>query len=146
MVGYFQELREHMAFTVFESRSKQIGSPAVSVTPIGAMRLNKDAADILKSMGATHILILWDQENSRIALSATPASDHRAYKLNYHPKGSGVSFAAKAFLKHIGWRAEKAVPLKLSMQQGMLQADVPIEHINVSEQLTPKKKGKKPMP
>ena len=128
-----------MAFTVFESRSNQLGSPAVSVTPTGAMRLNKDAADILKALGATHILILWDEADLRIALSVTPASDHRAYKLSYHPRGSGAGFAAKAFLKHIGWKAKSAVPLKLTMQKGMLQADLPAEHLNLKGIMRPRK-------
>jgi hypothetical protein len=136
---------EHMAFTVFESKSNQIGSPAVSVTPWFAMRLNKDASDILREAGATHVLILWDADNSRVGISSTPASDHRAYKLTYHPKGSGAGFAAKAFLRHIGWKATRSVPLKLTVRGGMLQADIPAEHVNVSGQSTPERKARKPL-
>ena len=123
-----------------------MGSPAVTLTQAGMMRLNKDAADILKAMKATHVLILWDQDNSKVAISPTPGSDDRAYTLHYHPKGSGVAFAAKAFLKHIGWKAQKAVPLRLTVQKGMLQADLPAEYINASGEPTSKKKGKKSMP
>ena len=104
------------------------------------MRLNKDAAAVLRLMGATHILILWDEAALKIAFSSTPASDSRGYKLSYHPKGSGAGFAAKAFLKHIGWKATNAIPLKLTLQKGMLQADLPAEHLSLDKMTKPRKR------
>jgi hypothetical protein len=119
-----------MAFKVFESRSHQLGEPAVTVTTGGAMRLNKDAADVLKNtMKASYILILWDEENSKVAISTAAPSDQRAYKLNYHAKGSGAAFAAKAFLKHIGWDSKQSLVLRLSYQKGMLQTEIPRKHL-----------------
>ena len=119
-----------MAFKVFESQSHQLGEPAVTLTTSGAMRLNKDAAAILKAtMKAERILILWDEENSKVAISTAPSGDPRSYKVNYHAKGSGAAFAPKAFLKHIGLDPTQSVVLKLTFQKGMLQTEIPRKHL-----------------
>jgi len=124
--------QDHMAYEVFENKSIRFDSPSLSISPNGGMRLNPDAAAILKAAGAEQVLLLWDKGKHRIAISVVHDKDSRAYKLKYRSTGNGASFSAKAFAKHIGWKAGRFVALPLRSVDGMLEATLPSEHLTGS--------------
>jgi hypothetical protein len=130
-----------MGYELFGSQRKQMGTAGVSITPSGQMRLNKQAGDILQQRHATHVLLWWDPGQCRIAISKAKEGDKGAYKLRYHPRGSGAAFSAKAFLKHIGWKATKAVPIGLHVGSSKLEADIPRQYVGaLTETAMPKTK------
>jgi hypothetical protein len=118
-----------MGYKLFSSQKTQMGTAGVSITPSGQMRLNKQAGDILQERHTTHVHLWWDAENCRIAISKAREGEKGAYKLKYHPKGSGARFAAKAFIKFIGWNATKAVPIELQVGPSKLEAEIPRQNV-----------------
>lgn len=63
-----------------------------------------------------------------MALSITPDSDQRGYRLGYNARG-GAKFTAKMFLKSIGWKAGSQVRLPVHLIKGMLEIIVPHESL-----------------
>lgn len=119
-----------MGYEIFESRSPQTGKPGLSIKPNGAIRLNADVGKILKERGAEHVLILWDKRKRKMAISIAPKSDSRAYKLKYDARGSGATFAAKAFAKYIGWNSSRSMMLPVKISDEMLEVTLPQENLH----------------
>jgi len=120
-----------MAFEVFDgSRQRPTGTPTISIRPKGALRLNAEATHVLKSKGIAKVLILWDSDKHKLALSPAPDGDKRAYRVTYSVRGSSATIGAKTFASFIGFSAERSVSLPAELQSGMLQVAVPDEFLN----------------
>lgn len=102
----------------------------VSIRPKGAIRLNAEATNLLRSKGVVRVLILWDRDKHKLALSIAPDGDKRAYRVTYSSRGSSATIGAKSFGAFIGFSADRAVSLPADYQGGMLQATVPVEYLN----------------
>lgn len=129
-----------MGYEVFESKSKRLDTPAITIQPSGALRINTIASTILREAGVECVLLMWDQDKRKIALSPTPAGDPRAYKLRYHVKGSGAQLAAKAFVKHIGWSADHSVTIPMQKVRGLFEIELPKDRLSETTTRTRKRK------
>jgi len=138
-----------MAFEVFDSRwQRPAGTPTISIRPKGAIRLNVDATRLIKSKGFERVLLLWDREKRKLAISSAPELDKRAYRVTYSPTGSSATIGAKAFPAFIGLAVDRSVSLPAEFQTGMLQATIPAEYLGASADPTergrPRSKKNKP--
>ena len=129
-----------MGYTVFESKSTRMDTAAVTVQPTGSLRLNTAASTILREAGFESVLLMWDADKHKVALAPSPTGDPRAYKLRYHPKGSGAQLAAKAFIKYIGWSAQRSVTLPMQKARGMFEFELPTEYLGETAARVRKKK------
>lgn len=132
LYAWFKDYLDLVGYEIFESKSTRIGKPGLSIKPNGAMRLNADAGRLLKDQGAEYVLLLWDKSKHRMAISAAPKSDARTYKLKYDSRGSGsgATFAAKAFAKHIGWSSDRAIMLPVKVSAEMLEVTLPRDNLH----------------
>jgi hypothetical protein len=128
-----------VGYKVFEPQRAYFTSPAVSIRPDGGMRLNAAAAEFLKAKGADRVLLLWDEDKNKIAISVAPKQDTRGFKLHYNTEWKGASFAAKAFFGHIGWKADRTVPLTLTWVNSMFEATLPTANLAPAEHQQTKK-------
>jgi hypothetical protein len=135
-----------MAFKVFESRANKLVGPGASISPAGTVKLNKEATVLLRDLGATHVLVHWDEERTLLGISVADESDTRGYRLTWHPRGSGVAFAAKAFFAHLGWHADHGVSISLEWQKKMLVAKLPWENLDLTNKQSGGRRNKKPVP
>ena len=119
-----------MAYEVFESKSTRQGGPTISIRPDGVMRLNSDATAILKKMGTSRILLLWDREKLKLAIDPAQTNDERSYKVTYSKYRGASGFAAKAFARHIGWKGAGSVALPMRVgHEHLFEMDVPAKHL-----------------
>lgn len=98
-----------MPFMLFESRMTNSAGSVISIKPTGAMYLNAEATEHLRRLKAVGVLLYWDKEELQMALVPASRPVPAMFRLRYTPSGKGASFSARAFAKHIGWSAEKAV-------------------------------------
>lgn len=118
-----------MRYEVFDQKSVQIQSPAVSVSPSGRIYINQCAAEILEDYGATDALLLWDEGSEMAAIKPVEA-DQRAYRIAYSHKGSGATITAKSFLNWIGYKESGigpiTVPATWNARRKMLEFTIPL--------------------
>lgn len=115
-----------MAYETFERTSVRVSNPTVSVTTDGRIAVNAAASRLLAKAGAKAVRILWDQAKCGIALQGAQKSDKNAFSVVFS-EGRSAIIAAKGFLKHIGWSADRrqTVSAKWNEQQKMLEAQLP---------------------
>lgn len=119
-----------MPYEVFESKSTRQGGPTISIRPDGVMRFNSDATAILKKMGTSRVLLLWDREKLKLAIDPAQMNDERSYKVTYSRHRAASGFAAKAFAKHIGWKGTCSVALPMRVgREHLFEVDVPAKYL-----------------
>ncbi len=126
-----------MAYEIFTRKVRRVGSPAVTLSTLGRLALNKAAADILHRSAVEHVLLLWDAEARKFAVRPITKKDERAYKLHYGKKGNGAGFSAVTFLAHIGYDYSKtrSHPAIWNEDQQMFEVEVPQECFQSQYQL-----------
>ena len=141
------EQESTLAYQIFEKKATRMGTPAVTVLKNGRMALNSAATQVLHKNAVEFVLLLWDEDNLRLALRPISKRDSRAYKITYGLNNSGSSFSAKSFMDHIGWNlsANHTVAMAWNESEGMLEASVPPNFLKDSRQqkLLPVELGKK---
>ena len=134
-----------MPFEIFDHESAKrlvVDYPVITIQANGVVRLNKAAANSLKS--PDRVLMLWDRQNNRVGISAAPEGDRRSYKVAYD---NGIAkLAPKAFLTHIGFISETSVRVSAELVKNMLEGDIPAENIQNSAVSAPRTRKKKPDP
>ena len=127
-----------MAYEVFKRTGTRVKSPTLSITPEGRIVINAAAARIFVSLGIKSVLLLWDRANRKLALKAARKGDKNAFAMSIASPGHSGSLRAKSFLSHIVWSARKreTIPATWNEREEMLEAVLPIEHLEKSR--TPK--------
>lgn len=115
-----------MAYETFERTSVRVSDPTVSVTTDGRIAVNAAASRLFAKAGTKTVRILWDRVTCALALQAAQKTDRNAFSVAFS-EGRSSTIAAKAFLKYIGWSADRrqTVPAKWNEQQKMLEAQLP---------------------
>ena len=133
-----------MAFEIFDHESAKrlvVDYPVITIQVNGTVRLNKAAANSLKS--PERVLMLWDRQNNKVGISAAPEGDRRSYKVAYD---NGIAkVAPKAFLSYIGFTSESSVRVSAELVRNTLEGAIPAENIqNSVMSSTPRTRKKKP--
>jgi len=115
-----------MAYETYERTSVRVSDPTVSVTTDGRIAVNAAASRLFAKAGTKAVRILWDKATCGIALQAAQKSDKNAYSVVFN-EGRSATIAAKGFLKHVGWSADRrqTVSARWNEQQKMLEAELP---------------------
>ncbi|MGA2004887.1 MAG: hypothetical protein ABSG70_15995 [Terriglobales bacterium] len=131
-----------MAYETFERTSFRVSDPTVSVTTDGRIAVNAAASRLLAKAGAKAVRILWDKATCGVALQAAQKSDKNAFAVAFS-EGRSAIIAAKGFLKHIGWSADRrqTVSAKWNEQQKMLEAQLPSNFVGWKKGATRKEEA-----
>ena len=98
--------------------------PMFQLRPDGVMRFNVTATQELRKLGIERALVLWDMEKRKVAFSAAPPDDHRAYKVAYNRKGNGAQLVARTFPRYVGLIAGPPIRVGLQLQGKMLEGEI----------------------
>ncbi len=60
-----------MAWEVYRRQFVRSGDPGVTITKMGRIAMNLSATSILQKENATHVVLLWDGEESKCAIKIT---------------------------------------------------------------------------
>jgi hypothetical protein len=131
-----------MSYEVFDSKAVRIGSPSLTITTDGRIGLNADVGDILASVGAKYVQILWDRENCRLAIRPLTKSDQRAFKLTFLQGRRGAGFSAQSFLNYIQWKPVDRFNTQVHWndKDGLLEAVLPKERIGTVDRPNDRKR------
>lgn len=89
-------------FKVFEKRRQQCDNvPTISIAPWGKFAFNKTASDWLKLNNFKKVVLLFDQEKSKIGIRQPIGYDESEYKLSNSQHETYLVFSSIAFLKYI---------------------------------------------
>jgi hypothetical protein len=83
------------------------------------------------------VVILWDKAKNRMAIKAASKGERNAFTVT--AGDHSATFAAKSFLRHIGWNAPKRemLPTSWNAAEKMFEVTLPVEYLPG----TPKDKG-----
>ena len=100
----------------------------MTITTDGRLALNADAGDVMRSVGARFIQLLWDPDARKFALRPVAKGDEHAYRLTparAHKRGMYLS--ATAFLRHIGWdfSTRRTMAVEWNEKRKMLEVHLP---------------------
>jgi hypothetical protein len=104
--------------------------PMFQLRPDGVMRFNVTAAQELRKLGLERVLVLWDRGKYKVAFSAAPPNDQRAYKVTYNRKGNGAQLVARTFPRYVGLIAEAPIRVSIHLQGKMLEGEIKPEFIS----------------
>ena len=120
-----------MAYEKFERTSVRVEAPTLSVISAGRIGFNAAACRVLEQNAVRSVVILWDKSAHAIALQPAPKGDRDSYAITFARDGHAATFAAKAFLKHIGWSSKErqTVPATWNPSQRVLEAKLPAKYL-----------------
>jgi hypothetical protein len=95
-----------MEFEFFDTRSRSIEDPAVSISRRGILLFNRHAVEILRKVKATAMLLGFNRQAMTVAFQVPKDPDFRAAKIVYGTRErdkNSAAVTATAFCKHIGY-------------------------------------------
>jgi hypothetical protein len=109
----------------------RVEKPTLSIISVGRIGFNAAACRTLEQNAVKSVVILWDRSAHSIALQPAAKGDHDSYVITFRRDGHAATFAAKAFLKHIGWSAtgRQTVPATWNASQRLLEAKLPAKYL-----------------
>jgi hypothetical protein len=123
-----------MAYELFDSKAARIGSFALSIQGDVRIALNADVGDVLTSLGAKYVQILWDRERFRLGIRPLQKRDARAFKLTFYQGKRGASLSAQSFLHYIQWRPGPfSTAVQWNEKESLLEAILPRERVGPTE-------------
>ena len=135
-----------MPYEIFTRKVRKLGTPAVTVTKLGRMALNKAATAPFEKSAVENILLMWDGERKQFAIRPITKKDTRSYKLSYGARGNGAGFSAVTFFDYIGldYSESRTMAAEWNEQEGMFEVKVPDEYfVQKRQQVMPLDVGKK---
>ncbi len=125
-----------MAYEIFTRKKVTQSSPTLSLSKLGRIGLNQGATRIFKDKAVEFVLILWDEDNHKMALRPITKKDPRAYSVSYAKKGNFSGFSSKTFLEHIGYDSSEthSFPAKWNENEDVLEIDISKEFIRKTNQ------------
>ena len=128
-----------MPYEIFTRKIRKLGTPAVTVTKLGRMSLNKAATAPFEKQAVENVLLMWDAEKRQFAIRAISKKDTRSYRLSYGAKGNGAGFSAKTFFDYIGfdYSESRTMPAEWNDNEVMFEVNIPDEYFLHKKQATP---------
>ena len=76
-------------------------------------------------------MILWDKASNRMAIKAAPKGEKNAFTVTFAKDRHSGSFAAKSFLRHIGWNSTKRemLPTTWNATEKMFETALPRQRL-----------------
>ena len=131
-----------MAYEPFERTSIRVEDPALTVAapPDGRIFLNAAASRLLEKAGVGFVRILWDKTTCGLGLLAVQKGDQNSYSIVFSREGRQAAFSAKAFLRYIGWSADRRQTIRATWdeKQKMLEVKLPPRFVRTRERKTTK--------
>jgi len=126
-----------MAWEVFTGGRLQHDGPAITITSLGRMNLNKSAAQILEGQGAERVELLADRSGGYIALRPVEHRGSGTIPLKFRQNYTGITFSCVAFLNHIGydWTVSRTFSANW-MSSEVLLISLPISLLNQSVKIS----------
>jgi hypothetical protein len=123
-----------MAWEVYTRQVIRTGEPAVTITKMGRIALNKLASELLERASASHVQILWDSESFKCGIKVSSSKDAGAYKLTAGFNGNGAGFSAVTFLNYIryDWTITRSFNAEWDEPDRLLAFSIPKEHFGAS--------------
>jgi hypothetical protein len=120
-----------VAYELFERTSVRVNSPALSITPGGRVAFNAAACRLLIETGIKTVVILWDKTKNRMAIKAAPKGEKNSFTVTFTGGNHSATFAAKSFIRHIGWKAPKRemLPTTWISAEKMFEVTLPKEYV-----------------
>jgi len=120
-----------VAYKMFESKSVRVDTPALSITPGGKIAINAAAGRLLTGAGIKSVVIFWDEAKRRMALKGAPTGERNSFAVTFTRGSHSATFAAKSFLRQIGWSATKRETLATSWNSAerMFEATLPAQFL-----------------
>ena len=123
-----------MAWELYARQVIRTGEPAVTITKMGRIALNKLASELMEKQQAAHIVILWDREKFRCGIKVANSKDVGAYNLTPGSLGNGAGFSAVTFLNYIkyDWTSTRSFTADWDDAEKILAFSIPKEHFGAS--------------
>ena len=123
-----------MAYELFDSKATKIGTPALTIASF-KISFNADAGDVLRSVGARYVHVLWDAQACKMAVRPAPKADANSYKLTFPQGKRGATLSAQSFLNHIQWKTKvpQVLPVTWNEKEQLLEASLPKEHMGTRQ-------------
>jgi hypothetical protein len=120
-----------VAYEMFENKSVRVDTPALSITPGGRIAINAAAGRLLMEAGIKTVVIFWDRAKHRMAIKAAPRGERNSFAVTFTRGQHSATFAAKSFLRHIGWSATKRETLDTTWNDAekMFEATLPVQFL-----------------
>lgn len=133
-----------MAYEMFESKSVRVDTPALSIAPGGRIAINAAAGRLLKGAGIRTVVIFWDKAKHRMAIKAAPKGERNSFAVSFTRHNHSGTFAAKSFLRHIGWCSTKRETLATTWNaaEKMFEATLPIQFLAAGSGATKRRADK----
>jgi hypothetical protein len=120
-----------MGYELFASKGvRRLNDPAIGITKMGRVNINKAALQILRSKKTEYVLLYWDKDKHKIGIKPSK-KDARAYQVNTNSKENNAGFHGGLFVKHIGFdnSVNRLMFAEWNEKEGMLEIDVPQEFL-----------------
>jgi hypothetical protein len=121
-----------VAYETFQRKSIRVDIPTLSIVPDGRVAINAAACRLLIAAGVKTVMILWDKAAGKMAVKAAPKGEKNTFTITFAEDHHSGSFAAKSFLRHIGWNA----PTRIMVQTAWSEKDKMFEVVLPSQFLT----------
>ncbi len=130
-------LEASMAWELYERQVIRTGEPAVTITKMGRIALNKLASEFMENLRAAHAVLLWDRESFKCGIKVANSKDIGAYTLTPGANGNGAGFSAVTFLNFIkyDWTTTRSFTAEWDAAGQMLVFSIPKEHFGTSGDL-----------
>ena len=125
-----------MPYEIFTRKVVRRGSPAVTITKMGRIAVNKNATEAFEKNAVEYILLMWDSTARKIGIRPITKKDSRAYPLKYGIKGNGAAFSCKTFLDFIGidYSTSTSLPATWAEDFSLLETTVPSDLMKTPRQ------------
>ena len=119
-----------MAWEVFKRDRIGVGEPALTITSMGRIALNKTASLRLQDQQVENVELLWDRVGSKIGFRSSSLPHRGTYRIIFGENANGSGFSCTTFLNHIGydWSETRSFPLEWTASEEMYIVDLPREH------------------
>jgi hypothetical protein len=123
-----------MAWEVYARQVIRTGEPAITITKMGRIALNKLASEILDTVHATHVLLLWDKDAQKCGIKVSNSKEAGAYTLTAGLNGNGTGFSAVTFLNYIryDWTETRSFNAEWDKVEKLLVFSIPKEHFGTN--------------
>ena len=126
-----------MGYEIFNRRMSRVTNCAATIAKLGRFNFNKLAAETLQTNAVERVLLLWDEERSKIGIRPISKKDSRSYEIYYAKGNRGAYISSKTFLDWIryDYSESRAFDLSWNEREGVYEMTIPREHIKEPAQL-----------
>jgi hypothetical protein len=122
---------DYVAYELFERTGVRGDAPVLSITSDARVAFNAAACRLLMEAGIKTVVILWERAKNRMAIKAAPKGEKNSFTVTFAGDNHSATFAAKSFLRHIGWNAPKreALPTTWNAVEKMFEVTLPSQYL-----------------